>query len=40
MREMLGIINLKKAAEDEKADLWLDTEKYANVTDARMVRCL
>ena len=37
MKEILETINLKKAAENIKADLWIDTEKYSNVADAQMV---
>lgn len=37
MKKILGAINLKKAAEDNRAELWMDPEKYSGVSDAQTV---
>jgi len=37
MKELLGAVNLKKAAEGQKDLMWTDTEKYPEIIDANMV---
>ncbi|KIM49419.1 hypothetical protein M413DRAFT_6469 [Hebeloma cylindrosporum] len=36
MKELLGAINLRKAAEGQKDTMWTDTEKYPEIIDADM----
>ena len=38
MKELLGAVKLKKAAEGQKDSMWTDTEKYPEIIDADMVR--
>jgi len=37
MKELLGAVNLRKAAEGQKDSMWIDTEKYPEIVDADMV---
>jgi DNA mismatch repair protein MSH3 len=37
MKELLGAVNLRKAAEGQKDSMWTDTEKYPEIIDADMV---
>ena len=37
MKELLGAVNLKKAADGQKDSMWTDTEKYPEIIDADMV---
>lgn len=38
MQSILRDINLKKAAEDKREDLWNDPKKYPKIDDAHFVR--
>jgi DNA mismatch repair protein MSH3 len=37
VKELLGIVNLKKAAEGKKELMWIDPERYPAIIDSDMV---
>ena len=38
MKDLLGIVSLKKAAEGKKDVIWNDPERYPNIADMDMVQ--
>lgn len=40
MKELMGAINLKKAAEGNKIEMWVDPEKYLDIADTHFVRLI
>lgn len=38
MKELLGAVSLKRAAEGNKDTMWTDPERYPSIVDADLVR--